>query len=62
MLGELRISHLAAMAIFAVLVFVAMACFSRRTFAARLKFAPWSLALFLILGVGPAWLMYPFSR
>jgi len=39
-----------------------MACFSRRTFAARLKFAPWSLALFLILGVGLAWLMYPFSR
>ncbi len=62
MLGALRVSHFAAMAIFAVLVSMALACFSRQTLAARVKFALWSLALFLILGVGIAWLMYPFSR
>jgi len=62
MLGALRISHFAAMVIFALLVSVALACFSRHTFVARLKFALWSLALFLVLGVGIAWLMYPFSR
>jgi hypothetical protein len=60
--GESRLSHLAAMVIFALLVSVALAFFSRRTLAERIRFALWSLAMFLVLGVGIAWLMYPFSR
>jgi hypothetical protein len=50
------------MTIFAVLVSVALACIGRQTLAARIKYALWTLALFLIIGVGIAWLMYPFSR
>ena len=60
--GELRVPHFAAMIIFAVLVSVALAFFSRRTPAERIKFALWSLAMFLVIGIGIAWLMYPFSR
>ena len=56
------LSHFAAMTSFAVLVSVALACVARQTLAARIKYALWSLALFMIIGVGIAWLMYPFSR
>ena len=50
------------MVLFALLVSVALACLGRQTLAARIKFALWSFALFLVIGVGVAWLMYPFSR
>lgn len=56
------LSHFTAMTIFALLVSVALACLGKQTLAARIKYALWSLALFLIIGVGIAWLMYPFSR
>jgi hypothetical protein len=28
----------------------------------RLKYIGWSLVLFLLIGIGIGWLMYPFSR
>jgi hypothetical protein len=56
------LSHFAAMTIFALLVSVALACLGKQTLAARIKYALWSLAMFVIVGVGIAWLMYPFSR
>jgi hypothetical protein len=58
----LRLSHFAAMTIFAVLVSAGLACIGRKTLAERIKYALWTLAMFLIIGVGIAWLMYPFSR
>lgn len=57
-----HLSHFRAMVIFALLVSVAFACFGRRTLLGRIKYALLSLALFLAIGVGIAWLMYPFSR
>jgi hypothetical protein len=60
--GQMTLSHFAAMTIFALLVSVALASLGRHTLAARIKYALWTLALFLIVGVGIAWLMYPFSR
>jgi hypothetical protein len=57
-----HLSHFPAMVIFALLVSVAFACFGRRTLVGRIKYALLSLALFLAIGVGIAWLMYPFSR
>ena len=57
-----HLSHFAAMVTFALCVSVAFACFGRQTPVGRLKYALWSLALFLAIGVGIAWLMYPFSR
>lgn len=50
------------MTIFALLVSIALACLGQQSLAARIKYALWSLALFVTIGVGIAWLMYPFSR
>jgi len=58
----IRESHFAAMVLFALLVSVALACLGRQTLTGRIKFALWSFALFLAIGVGVAWLMYPFSQ
>jgi hypothetical protein len=50
------------MVIFALFVSMAFACLARHTWAARIKYALWSLALFLAIGIGVAWLMYPLSH
>ncbi len=59
---NIHLSHFAAMIIFALCVSVAFACLGRQTIAGRIKYALLSLAVFLVVGVGIAWLMYPFSR
>jgi len=58
----LRVSHFGAMMLFALLVSVAFACSGNRTLAMRIKYALLCFLLFLAIGVGIAWLMYPFSR
>ena len=58
----LRVSHFGAMMLFALLVSVAFACSGHRTLAMRIKYALLCFLLFLAIGVGIAWLMYPFSR
>ncbi|MGC2417444.1 MAG: hypothetical protein WA434_06840 [Candidatus Acidiferrales bacterium] len=58
----LHLSHFAAMVIFALLVSIALAGLGGHTTAQRIKYALWSLVLFLAIGIGLAWLMYPFSR
>lgn len=55
-------SHLSIMALFALLISVALGCLTQRTAKGRIKYALWSFVLFLVVGVGIAWLMYPFSR
>lgn len=60
--GALRLTHLGAMLLFALLVSVVLASLSHRTRAGGLKYALWSFALFVLIGVGVAWLMYPISR
>ena len=54
--------HFAAMLLFAVLVSLALACLARRTTAGRIRYAAKSFLLFIVISVGIAWLMYPFSR
>lgn len=61
-LATLHLSQFGAMVIFALLVSIAFACIGRHTPAARIKFAFWSFFLFLAIGLGIAWLMYPLSR
>jgi hypothetical protein len=58
----LRVSHFGAMMLFALLVSAAFACSGHRTLAMRIKYALLCFLLFLAIGVGIAWLMYPFSR
>jgi hypothetical protein len=55
-------SHFWAMVSFAALVSIALTCLTRRTASERIKYALWSFLLFVLIGVGAAWLMYPFSR
>jgi hypothetical protein len=55
----LPLSHFGAMVLFALLVSIAFACAGRRTLATRIKYALWCFLLFLAIGVGIAWLMYP---
>lgn len=57
-----HIGHLAAMVLFALLVSIALACMTRRTWPARARYTVRTFLLFILVGAGIAWLMYPFSR
>ncbi len=57
-----KLSHLQSLLLFAVLISVAFGFLSRRRPIDRLKYIVWSLFLFLLIGVGIGWAMYPFSR
>lgn len=58
----MHLNHLLSMILFAMLVSMGLACVGRRTIAERVKYALRVLALFIVIGVGIAWLMYPLSR
>lgn len=58
----LKLSHLQAMVLFAVVISIAFGFLGRRRPADRIKYIVWSLLLFLLVGVGIGWAMYPFSR
>jgi len=56
------VSHLQGMAVFALVVSLAFGFLGRRRPKDRLKYFLWCLILFLAVGIGVAWAMYPFSR
>jgi hypothetical protein len=56
------LSHFAAMALYAALVAGALSCLTQRTPAERVRYAAITFSLFVVVGVGIAWLMYPLSR
>ena len=60
--GGFKIDHLQSMLLFAVLISIAFGFLSRRRPVDRVKYIIWSLFLFLLIGVGIGWAMYPFSR
>ncbi len=57
-----KLSHLQSMLLFASLISIAFGFLSRRRAVDRVKYIVWSLFLFLLIGVGIGWAMYPFSR
>ncbi|HXY26182.1 MAG TPA: hypothetical protein VEI73_16140 [Candidatus Acidoferrum sp.] len=59
---SLKLTHLQAMLLFAVVISIAFGFLGRRRPADRVKYIVWSLFLFLLVGVGIGWAMYPFSR
>jgi hypothetical protein len=59
---EFRLSHFQAMVIFALVISVAFGFLSRRGTYQRVRYTLWSFILFLVIGVGIAWAMYPFSH
>jgi len=59
---NLHLTHLQAMLLFALAISAAFGVLSRRRPLDRLKYMLWSLFLFLLVGIGIGWAMYPFSR
>jgi len=59
---EFRLTHFQSMTLFALLISIAFGFLSRRGISERVKYILWSLFLFLLIGVGIGWAMYPFSR
>ncbi len=58
----LNLSHFGIMLLFALLVSMALACLTQRTASNWIKYTLWSFALFVVISVSVAWLMYPISR
>jgi len=58
----IKVSHLQAMLLFALVISVAFGTLGRRRTSDRVKYVLWTLFLFIVLGVGIGWAMYPFSR
>jgi hypothetical protein len=58
----LTLSHFQAMLLFALAISVAFGFLSRRPALERVKYIVWSLFLFLLIGIGIGWAMYPLSR
>ena len=58
----IKLSHLQAMLLFALVISVAFGTLGRRRTSDRVKYVLWTLFLFIVLGVGIGWAMYPFSR
>ncbi|MBZ5541726.1 MAG: hypothetical protein LAN61_14505 [Acidobacteriia bacterium] len=58
----MTLTHLHGMLLFALIVSVAFGFLSRRRPLDRVKYIVWSLFLFLLVGIGIGWAMYPFSR
>jgi hypothetical protein len=59
---NLQLSHFQAMLLFALAISIAFGFLSRRPALERLKYIGWSLLMFLLIGIGIGWVMYPFSR
>jgi hypothetical protein len=64
MIAELgvKLDHFQSMLLFAVVISIAFGFLSRRRPIERVKYIIWSLLLFLLVGVGIGWAMYPFSH
>ncbi len=60
--NSFKLSHFGAMLLFALFVSMALACLTQRTALGWVRYALWSLTLFVVISVGVAWLMYPISR
>lgn len=57
-----KLTHLQALVIFALVISVAFGFLGRRNPKERVKYILWTLLLFLLVGVSIGWAMYPFSR
>jgi len=58
----LPLNHFQALLVFALVISVGFGFLGRRRPADRVKYILWSLLLFLLVGIGIGWAMYPFSR
>ena len=59
---RLDLTHFQAFLLFAVVISVAFGFLGRRRPKDRVKYILWSLFLFLLVGIGVGWAMFPFSH
>ena len=57
-----QFSHIQAFLFFAAVISLAFGFLGRRQPKDRVKYILWSFFLFLVVGIGIGWLMYPFSH
>lgn len=58
----LSMNHFQVLLLFALIISIAFGFLGRRRPKDRLKYFLWSLFLFLLVGIGIGWAMYPLSR
>jgi hypothetical protein len=58
----MKLSHFQALVVFALVISIAFGFLGRRRPIDRVKYISWTLLLFLLIGVGIGWAMYPFSH
>jgi hypothetical protein len=56
-----HLTHFQSLLLFAVIISVAFGFLSRRKPPDRVRYIIWCLFLFLLIGIGIGWAMYPFS-
>jgi uncharacterized membrane protein YedE/YeeE len=61
-LNGLQLSHFQVFLLFAAVISVAFGFLGRRQPKDRVKYILWSFFLFLLVGIGIGWVMYPFSH
>lgn len=61
-LTGVRLSHFQALVLFALVISIAFGFLGRRRPMDRVKYILWTLLLFILIGVGIGWAMYPFSH
>jgi cytochrome bd-type quinol oxidase subunit 2 len=59
---HLTSTHFQAIIFFAALISVAFGFLGRRQPKDRIKYILWSFLLFMLIGIGIGWAMYPFSH
>jgi cytochrome bd-type quinol oxidase subunit 2 len=62
MIPSLALTHIQAFLLFAAVISLAFGFLGRRRPKDRVKYILWSFFLFLLIGIGIGWAMYPFSR
>lgn len=61
-LRYITLSHFQAFLLFSGMISLAFGFLGRRQPKDRVKYILWSFFLFLLVGVGIGWAMFPFSR
>jgi hypothetical protein len=59
---HIALSHFQAFLLFSGVISLAFGFLGRRQPKDRIKYILWSFFLFLLVGVGIGWAMFPFSR
>jgi cytochrome bd-type quinol oxidase subunit 2 len=61
-LGPITLTHMQAFLLFAAVISIAFGFLGRRQPKDRVRYILWTFVMFLLIGIGIGWAMYPFSR